>query len=126
MAAKAKAGRAGGLSKMEAVRRALAELGRDAKPAQLRAFVKERFGIEMTADHVSTYKGQILRKEKEGGPTTPPATKEPPARQAAPTPPVRATPKAAAVSLADIAAVKGLVGRVGAESLKQLIDLLAR
>jgi hypothetical protein len=35
-------------------------------------------------------------------------------------------PRAGSISLDDIQAVKGLVGRVGADSLKKLVDVLAR
>src|SRR5438067_233355 len=42
---------------------ALAELGHDAKPARLRGWIKENLDIEMTADHISTAKGEILRKQ---------------------------------------------------------------
>src|SRR5947209_698225 len=51
-----------GMSKMEAVRRALAQLGREAKPLQIKDYIKSEFGIEMGADHISTYKGDILKK----------------------------------------------------------------
>ena len=117
--------RKGGMTKMEAVRQALAELGRDAKPLQLQAFVKERFGMDMTADHVSTYKGQILRKARKAGRAARAAADKSP-EQAAPTPPVQTTRRAAGISLEDIEAVKDLVGRVGADGLKKLVDVLAR
>jgi hypothetical protein len=124
--------RKGGMTKMEAVRQALAELGKDAKPLQLRAFVKERFGIDMTADHVSTYKGQILRKQQGAGRALKAKAAKPPAApnaepgQAAPTPQPKARGTAAGIGLGDITAVKDLVERVGADTLKQLIDVLAR
>jgi hypothetical protein len=54
--------RAGGMTKREAVRRALADLGEDAPPTQLQGHIREKFGIEMTTDHISTEKGAI-RKE---------------------------------------------------------------
>src|SRR4051812_22756774 len=47
---------AGAVTKMEAVRRSLGELGPDAKPAEVQAHVKSRFGLDMTPAHVSTYK----------------------------------------------------------------------
>jgi hypothetical protein len=113
------------LTKMEAMRRALADLGRDAKPAQLRGWVKEKFGIAMSADHVSTYKGTILRKKsgkRKAAAVTQPsaATNEEPRVRRAP------APRGNGISLDDIAAVKGLVGPVGADGLKELIDVLAR
>jgi hypothetical protein len=61
-------GKAGaGMTKMEAVRRALAELGRDAKPLQIQAFVKQRFGIDMTNDHATTAKGVVLKQQARKG-----------------------------------------------------------
>jgi hypothetical protein len=38
------------LTKMEAVRRALAKLGGDAEPRLIQQYVQERFGVEMTTD----------------------------------------------------------------------------
>ena len=56
-----------GLTKIEAVRQALAKLGKNAKPLELQGYIKKEFGIEMTADHVSTSKGDILRKKAAKG-----------------------------------------------------------
>src|SRR5947199_41017 len=53
------------ISKMEAVRRSLKKLGRDATPTAIQADVKARFGVVMSTDHVSTYKGDIAKKERE-------------------------------------------------------------
>jgi hypothetical protein len=121
---------AAGITKMDAVRKALTELGSDARPAQIGAFVKDRFGIDMTADYVSKYKSSILTSEPgKYKPSPQPAARPaaPPPAAAAPPPP--APPRAdakAAISLEDILAVKDLVERVGAESLRKLIDVLAR
>jgi hypothetical protein len=123
-----------GITKMDAVRTALTELGSDARPLQIVGFVKDRFGIDMTPDHVSNYKSSILTSEPG---KYKPAPKPPAARPAAPQPtaeaapasPAQAPPRAdakAAISLEDIAAVKDLVERVGADSLRKLIDVLAR
>jgi hypothetical protein len=51
------------LTKIEATRRAIAELGRDAKPADIQSHVKKRFGIEMTLAHAKTNKNKILREQ---------------------------------------------------------------
>jgi hypothetical protein len=122
---------AGGLSKMDAVRRAMRELGNDAMPKRIQAFVKERFGVEMTNDHVSDCKKKILKKGK--GKAKRAASKAPAQASAArtkapPKPPVRPAPAppARAIALADVEATKALVERVGADSLKRLIDVLAR
>jgi hypothetical protein len=120
-----KAGK-GGISKQEAVRRALAELGTDAKPTAIRGFVKDRFGIEMGTDHISTAKGEILRKARaQGTPAQARPAVQPSAQQAVPASPpapAKAAAGQAAIPLADILAVKGLVVRLGPGPLRALID----
>jgi hypothetical protein len=59
-----------GISKMEAVRRALAELGKGAGPTAIQVFVKDRFGLEMTKDHISVCKAGI--RKQSGKPRRPP------------------------------------------------------
>jgi hypothetical protein len=76
----------------------------------------------MTLDHISTYKGEI-RKEK--GHTETAVTKHPAVAKPEPKKPTPAH-KSDGISLNDIETVKGLVERVGANSLKKLIDVMAR
>jgi hypothetical protein len=102
------------LTKREAVRRAIADLGPDATPTQMQGHIKRKFGIKMTTDHISTEKGNLRKQQG--------AAKPPPQASAART----VEPKKPAIALHDIKAVKDLVERVGADSLKKLIDLLAR
>src|SRR3954453_21014814 len=86
------AGKGSGISKGEAVRRALAELGQDAKPAAIQPYVKDKFGLDMTPEHITTCKGTILKQggkgkpqaKAEGSKAAPAAT--PPKPQAAPQP----------------------------------------
>jgi hypothetical protein len=115
------------ITKQEAVERALKEKGWDAKPVDLKPFIKERFGLDMTAEHITTCKS----KARKGKPAAKkkPAPKAPP--QLATTQPKVQVAKAgngrsAGFSLEDLQAVKGLIGRVGAAPLRQLIDLLSR
>jgi hypothetical protein len=121
---------ANGISKIEGVKRAMAELGPDAKPLAIKDYLKSRFGVEISGDVVSTYKKTVAKRGKTG--RKPAATKgRPPAPKAvAATPQAPATaPRAASgagVSLEDLGAVKHLVGRVGADGLRALIDLFAR
>ncbi|MBI1913752.1 MAG: hypothetical protein HYS12_03215 [Planctomycetes bacterium] len=114
-------------NKMDAVRRALAKLGRTAKPAQIREHVKNRFGMDLSADLISTYKGEIKRKrkgkKKKGAKKQAAAPAAPPAKQP-PRPPAKSA--AAAISLEDMRLVKGLVTRVGPDALKGVIELLSR
>ena len=105
------------LTKMEAVRRALAKMGRKAKPSALQPYIKTTFGIEMTTDHISTYKGNILNKKKAKKSAAPSAP-----RAAAPAP--RAS--GGSILLEDVLTAKALLDRIGAERLHILIDGLAK
>jgi hypothetical protein len=73
-----------GLTKIDAVRKAMSKLGLHAGRAPIRDYVKAQFGIEMTADHVSTCKADILRRKKARAKSA--APKALPAKPAAVTP----------------------------------------
>ena len=123
---------------MEAVKRALAKLGKATKPAELQVYVQKVFGIEMNRDHVKTCKGKILRQDAPPGKTgaAKPAKKPAAPKAAAPKPVVaKAKPTTRAVampngvsgiSLGDLQTLKELVARVGPTQLRTLFDLLAR
>jgi hypothetical protein len=124
-------GKGNGLSKKDAVRQALQKLGKNAKPAQLRPYIKATFGLDMTPEHITTAKGEILR----GKGKSPGKRKQAPAKPAVSAAPASTTSGKAqpgngnaggGIRLQDVAAVKDLVGRVGPDSLRTLIDLLAR
>src|SRR5947209_4418333 len=80
------------MTKTEAVRRALAEFGPTAKLSEMQSFIKDRFGVEMSTNHISTSRGEILRKEAASkantatttATTAKPAAKKPTASTAAP------------------------------------------
>ena len=127
------------ISKMEAVRRALDELGLTAPTAALQEFVKMRFGLAMTLGHVKNAKGKIVRKARTEGKTVgkkpvPQKTasrtvgkkkKTPTKPQAKPSSaPVTtgASGKGKGIPLNDILYVKTLVGRFGPGQLRTLID----
>jgi hypothetical protein len=116
------------ISKQEAVRRALAHFGRDAKPSQMKPWIKEQFGIDMGTDHISTAKGSILKAAGKGKPAakasvakTAPRAVQARKEASAPT----TSGRAAGIPLQDILYVKGLVGRVGPDQLHTLIDAFA-
>jgi hypothetical protein len=127
------------ITKMEAVRRALKEMGRDAIPTQMQPYIKQHFGIEMSTGHISTYKGDILRKKKGGKKK---GGRKPAAQGAAPEEggrkeeagrkvvvqqkPAARSGKEAGIPLDDILYVKGLVGRFGPDQLHTLIEAFAR
>ncbi|HVS39379.1 MAG TPA: hypothetical protein VMS17_27730 [Gemmataceae bacterium] len=113
------------MSKMEAVRRALRKLGRDAKPLPLQAHIKKEFGIDMSTDHISTYKGDIARKKAKRFA----AKRAAKAAGAAPTMTEHAKPAgkgAVSYHLEDVLTAKELLERVGAERLRTLINGLAK
>lgn len=57
------------ITKVEGVRRALQELGLDATADAILAFLKDRFGITMTRDHLYVTKGEILSQLAKKKPT---------------------------------------------------------
>jgi hypothetical protein len=146
-------GKPAAITKMDAVRKAMAKLGREAGRAAIVDYVKRQFGVEMTADHVSNCKGEIVRQNaakakaaranalagKPNGPAAS-AVKTPLAKPGAAkaahgtaqTKPSSAPAKGngsarteSGISLKDILTVKDLVGRVGPNQLKTLIDAFA-
>ena len=123
-----------GPKKVDMVKQALAELGKGAKPLQIRAFVKDRFGTELNTNLISYYKktlaGKRARKKKGAGkraggqPQQQPAAAPPASRPAVPAKaPARAP---TGISLDDVRLVKELVARLGPEQLRALIDLFAK
>jgi hypothetical protein len=76
----------------------------------------------MTLDHISNCKGE-LRKKK--GPAKTAVAQRSAAAKSEPKKPASG-PKADGISLTDIDTVKDLVERVGAGSLRKLIDVMAR
>jgi hypothetical protein len=119
-------GKRTGMSKMEAVRQGLRLLGRGAKPLQLHATIKEKFGIDMSPDHISNYKSTILKSKGKG--------KGKWGKKAAAAPQAAATTSTASanahgrggLSPEDVENVKTLVRRFGSSSLKKLIDVLVK
>jgi hypothetical protein len=127
-----------GVTKMEAVRQAIASLGWGAKREAIQTFVKEQFGVEMSLDHVSNYKSDLAKKAGKGKARSkkgPAKTKPAPVaaavpRETAPEPPAATKPaaggKSGGIPLGDILTVKELVERLGAAPLHTLIDAFAR
>jgi hypothetical protein len=98
-----------GVNKMDAVRRALAELGNHAMPLEIRSFLG-RQGLKIGTGLISNYKSTILRKNAAQGSVS-----------------RRPAPSAAAsteLSTEDIRLLKELVERLGPEQLHELADIL--
>ena len=101
------------ISKMEGVRRALTELGKDAANMDIEKFLKSEFGIDMDTKMISNYKTHLKAASKSA------VTRKPAEAAAAP----MATE---GISLDDIRAVKELLDKVGSEKVRQLAEVLGK
>jgi hypothetical protein len=99
-------------NKIQAVRLALDQLGPDAKPLAVRRFVKEHYGVEISTEVVSVYKGKLARQA-------------PRRRKPGPKPKARVAGGPGEVSMKDLRLVKDIRDRVGASRLRELVELLA-
>jgi hypothetical protein len=104
-------------NKAEAVRRALAKLGRKALPAEIQGFVKAHLGVEMTTQLISVYKSKLTKKKGKPG-------RKPKAVRAT----AEAAPRPAAhdgVSFQDLRTVKEIGDRLGRARMRELVELMA-
>jgi hypothetical protein len=99
-----------GISKMEGMRRAMAELGNDAAPMELQKFLKDELGIAMPTSLISNYKSTI----KSSG------------RSALIRKPGAAKPRADGITVEDIRTVKEVIDKLGAEKVRELADVLGK
>jgi hypothetical protein len=112
-----------GVSKLEAMRQAVAALGKEAPLADLLKFIKQTYGI--TLDRGVAYNYKSIVSSQKTTPTTVKRKGRKPGRK--PTAAVAANgSKAGAISLEDIAAVKALADRIGAEKVQRLAKVLAK
>jgi hypothetical protein len=147
-AAGAKAGRKRKkLTKVEAVRRAMAALGEEASRTDLQGYVRQKFGFNMNLNHISTCKTKLAKlaakaetpngsKTAAARPAAAPAASRKPSplesRAARSAPGPRTRPAGAnassnaSVRLEDVLTTKVLIDRMGAGPLKTLIDGLAK
>jgi hypothetical protein len=100
------------ISKMEGVRRALVELGGEAKPLEIQEFLKTKFGIQMEPNMISNYKSSVKAASKSAIIRSPAA---------------RITTKAVGgITAEDVRAVNDLVGRIGSDQVRQLAEVLGK
>jgi hypothetical protein len=103
-------------NKAEAIRRALAKLSNKAKPAEIQAFIKTNFGVEMTTPAISVYKHNLVKKKGKPGrkPKEAGGIGE-------------AAPKRAAhggVTFKDMRLVKEISNRLGPARMRELVALV--
>jgi len=99
---------------MEGVRRALADLGSDAKPLEIKAFLKREFGINMEPNMISNYKSMIKSGGNKSGLIRRPRGGMAPAIRGA----------NGGFSIEEIQAVKEVADRIGADKVRQLAAVL--
>lgn len=110
----------GDITKAEAVRQTLAELGNDAKPLQIQDHLKTKFGMDMATSVISNYKSVLLKRARGKK-----ARRGSPKAQAEAAAPNHVSPPDG-IRLEDIRAVKQLVDQMGAEKVRQLAEVLAK
>lgn len=99
------------ISKMDAMRQVIGELGYDAKTVKYQRLIKSRFGLTLDTNMISNYKSSIKKEA---------------AKKSALIPTPAATVPAAGFSLEEIEAVKELADKIGAEKVKQLVEVLGK
>jgi hypothetical protein len=100
-----------GMSKMAAMRRALAELGGDAQNQDIHKFLKSQLSINMDLKMISNYKTHLKAASKSA------AIRKPGTPAAAPL-------AADGITLADIRVVKEVVNKIGADKVRSLATVL--
>ncbi|SRR5260370_38946148 len=103
--------KANGMSKMDGMRRALAELGGDAENQDIHKFLKSQLSIDMDLKMISGYKTYLKAAGKS-------AAIRKPGRPAA------AAVVADGITLADVRAVKEVVNKIGADKVRSLAAVL--
>jgi hypothetical protein len=104
-------------NKAEAIRRALAKLGKKAKPAEIQDYIRVNFGVEMTTTVISVYKSKLTKKK--GKPGRKPK-EDGAVGEVAPKPAAHE-----AVSFKDMRTVKEISNRLGPARMRELVALVA-
>lgn len=102
-------------NKAEAVRRALAQLGKKATPTEIQEHIKHYFDVEMTTKVISVYKSKLSKRRGRPG-------RKAHAESASAPAPVSLTE---AISLRDLRALKELKDRHGLSRLRELLELVS-
>ena len=91
------------VSQMGMVRIALDDMGADAKPLDMQAHIKSKFGVELPANIISNYKSQIKRNSSGGG---------------------VGRGRKAGLKVEDFETIRGLVRRLGTDQVKRLVEVV--
>ena len=101
--------RKGKVSQKEMVRIALEEKGAGAGPAELAPVIKEKFGVDLANNIISNYKSVLKRAGGKGG-------KGGGGRRG----------RKPGAAFSDLEAVRGLVNRLGADQVKELVEVVTK
>jgi len=102
------------ISKSDALREAIRELGEDAKNSDLADYIRSKHGEQAVPASFTVAKSTILKKLRQGAP----------ARGRRDAQPVSATSNAGGISLGDLRQIKDLARRYGKDPIKEVLDLL--
>lgn len=101
----------GGVNKTRLVEEAIQALG-DAPPRELRQYIADKHGVDISPTMLSSYKSNILKKQG-GGATGGGAGR-------------KSATGGGTVGVRDLTALRDLIDRVGAPELQTLIKVLSR
>ncbi len=112
------------ITKMEAMRRTLAEMGQDAKPLDIQSHVKSEFGIDMNTNVISAYKSTLKAGKQPAAKPAKAATA--PAANGAKAAKAPAHKTESGISVDDIRSIKEVADRIGADRVKELVDVFGK
>jgi hypothetical protein len=107
--------RESGMTKMDAVRRALDALGKKALPKEIQKHIRDNYGVQMEPAMISNYKSSL-----KGG------NKSALLRRSTTRPRTAAANSTGGFSMKDIEAVKQVVDKIGANKVQQLAEVLGK
>ena len=99
------------MTQKEMVRTAIEELGWEAKPLPMQGLIKEKFNIDLAANIISNYKSVLKRDGAVANTASTPGAKR---------------GRKAGAQFADLEAVRGLVTKLGAAQVKELVEVAER
>lgn len=111
------------ISKSEAVRQAIA--AGKTMPNEGIAYIKETFGIKLSSNHFSNIKSSATGKKKKRGRPKGSKSSPKPEPVAVAMPGATAAPRSKGIDIEAVQQVKDLVGKLGADTAKRLVDTLA-
>ena len=114
---------AGGVNKMDVVRKIIADHGKNTMPTEIVSFAKKEHGTDLGVSTASNYKSIVVKELGSGGKPKAKKGPKPGWKKASANGTAR---NGAGISIHDIEAVKKLVEQLGADKVEQLARVLAK